>query len=242
MHFFLSWMCVCFFSLFWHLNPLQFTVFNSKNLCAVDFPEHRETILKRTFPSRVSLPPLFPVYLDPHDHVHSKLDCNLAFTWSSHAPFCPSRFPFPCRCEIISFAKRARRRAKAGWIALSWKSRSPGDSWRGHILRWFAVEILARWRPTRRRDAAGSQVTSTASPWIRSSAGCYVSSLKNIKARDMLMKSTSITSCCRENQSCNKVQDVVYQGVVSSVKIRSQQFAKMRLMLMIYKWDFFHTA
>lgn len=53
----------------------------------------------------------------------------------------------------------------------------------------------------RRRDVAGFQVTSTTNPWTRSSAGCYVSSLKNINAKDMLIKSTSITSCCRENQS-----------------------------------------
>lgn len=76
----------------------------------------------------------------------------------------------------------------------------------------FSFEILTRWRPKRR--GTRSQVTSTfTSPWTRSSAGCYVSSLKNIKARDMLINSTSITSCWRENQSWNSVGHYVKERV-----------------------------
>lgn len=67
------------------------------------------------------------------------------------------------------------------------------------------------------RGTTGSQVTSTfTSPWTRSSAGCYVSSLKNIKARDMLMKSTSITSCWRENQSWNSTEYYIISFLIAS--------------------------
>lgn len=35
----------------------------------------------------------------------------------------------------------------------------------------------------------------------------YVNNLKNIRANDMLIKSTIITNCCRENQSCNNCKN-----------------------------------
>lgn len=78
---------------------------------------------------------------------------------------------------------------------------------RGHSIAAASLfnksfEILVFGDGSGSRDAAGPQVTSTTSPWTQSSAGCYVSSLKNIRAKDMLMNSTSITSCCRKNQSC----------------------------------------
>lgn len=100
--------------------------------------------------------------------------------------------------KILLLSRKAHAMRKTEWIARE-----------SHFQRFFVRSCILRQSPSkfcpgddpRRRDAAGSQVTSSTSPWTRLSAGCYVSSLKNIKARDMLMKSTSITSCCRENQS-----------------------------------------